>query len=400
MRTVINDQLISWASDIEPGTLRQAEKTARLPIIAGHVALMPDAHVGIGATVGSVIPTRGAVIPAAVGVDIGCGMIAAELDVHQDQLPDDLEPLLARIARVIPAGMGQGHGDVGRRADRWLAEHRPATDLSGKQAVTAAKQFGTLGSGNHFVEVCLDERDVVWVVLHSGSRGIGNQLAQMHIASARRLAKDLELRLEDRAVQIPPFAFNAPISDPEDPETWVDLTLVGRVASAVGETIIRGEEGTGLVTADYDTVAETMTFLWTDGRTTTVSIPTLTHVNQARQARDDAERFADDSRDAADDSLADANRAGLYKNSATGSAAAAAGSATDAGTAADRAEAASLAQDAAIAALIEQDTATRAALDARYATGGVIEDPPGSGLYSPDPNLFLEDPLNPGLSLA
>ncbi len=197
MRTVINDQLISWASDIEPGTLRQAEKTARLPIIAGHVALMPDAHVGIGATVGSVIPTRGAVIPAAVGVDIGCGMIAAELDVHQNQLPDDLEPLLARIARVIPAGMGQGHGDVGRRADRWLAEHRPATDLSGKQAVTAAKQFGTLGSGNHFVEVCLDERDVVWVVLHSGSRGIGNQLAQMHIASARRLAKDLELRLED-----------------------------------------------------------------------------------------------------------------------------------------------------------------------------------------------------------
>lgn len=197
MRTVINDRLISWASDIEDGTLRQAEKTARLPIVAGHVALMPDAHVGLGATVGSMMPTAGAVIPAAVGVDIGCGMIAAELDVTADRLPDNLEPLLGRVARAVPAGMGKGHSDVGRRADRFLADHRPATELSGKQVATAAKQFGTLGSGNHFIEVCLDERDVVWVVLHSGSRGIGNQLAQMHISAARRLAADLELRLED-----------------------------------------------------------------------------------------------------------------------------------------------------------------------------------------------------------
>jgi len=197
VRTVINDHLISWASDIEPGTLRQAEKTARLPIVAGHVALMPDAHVGIGATVGSVIPTEGAVIPAAVGVDIGCGMIAAELDLSAGHLPDDLGPLLGRVERSVPAGMGRGHDDVGRRADKFLTEHRPATELSGKQVGTAAKQFGTLGSGNHFVEVCLDERDRVWVVLHSGSRGIGNQLAQMHIAAARRLARDLELRLED-----------------------------------------------------------------------------------------------------------------------------------------------------------------------------------------------------------
>ena len=113
MPTNINDKLISWASDIDPGTIRQAEKTARLPIVEGHVALMPDAHVGIGATVGSVIPTKGAVIPAAVGVDIGCGMIAAELDVTEDQLPDTLEPLLGRIERAIPAGVGQGHDDVG-----------------------------------------------------------------------------------------------------------------------------------------------------------------------------------------------------------------------------------------------------------------------------------------------
>lgn len=198
MPTTYNPKLISWATDIEEGTIRQAERTARLPIVAGHVALMPDAHVGLGATVGSVIPTEGAVIPAAVGVDIGCGMIAAELDLRDDQLPDTLEPLLSQIERAIPAGVGQGHGEVSRAADRWLAANRPATELDGKQRTKVAKQFGTLGSGNHFVELCVDERGRVWLVLHSGSRGIGNQLAQMHIGTARRLAKDLQLRLEDR----------------------------------------------------------------------------------------------------------------------------------------------------------------------------------------------------------
>src|SRR6476620_7448063 len=115
MPNVINDKLISWASDVEEGTIRQAEKTARLPIVDGHVALMPDAHVGIGATVGSVIPTKNAVIPSAVGVDIGCGMIAAELDVTEDQLPDTLEPLLGRIERAIPAGVGRGHDAVAEK---------------------------------------------------------------------------------------------------------------------------------------------------------------------------------------------------------------------------------------------------------------------------------------------
>jgi tRNA-splicing ligase RtcB (3'-phosphate/5'-hydroxy nucleic acid ligase) len=193
----INDMLISWASEIDDQTIRQAEKTARLPIVEGHVALMPDAHVGIGATVGSVIPTKGAVIPSAVGVDIGCGMIAAELDVTEDQLPDTLEPLLGRIEKAIPAGVGQGHGRVAQAADKWLSANRPATELGADRATKAAKQFGTLGSGNHFLELCVDERTRVWVVLHSGSRGIGNQLAQAHMAKARKLAKDLELRLED-----------------------------------------------------------------------------------------------------------------------------------------------------------------------------------------------------------
>ncbi len=197
MPTTINPKLISWATDIDEATIRQAEKTARLPIVAGHVALMPDAHVGIGATVGSVIPTTGAIIPSAVGVDIGCGMIAAELDVTDDQLPDSLEPLLGRIESAIPAGVGQGHDAVSDRADTWLSAHRPATDLAADRVRKAAQQFGTLGSGNHFVELCLDERGRVWVVLHSGSRGIGNLLATMHISRARNLAKQLELRLED-----------------------------------------------------------------------------------------------------------------------------------------------------------------------------------------------------------
>jgi RNA-splicing ligase RtcB len=197
MPTTVNDKLVSWASDIEPETLRQAEKTARLPIVEGHVALMPDAHVGIGATVGSVIPTKNAVIPAAVGVDIGCGMIAAELDVGEYQLPDSLEPLLGRVERAIPAGVGRGHDKVARAAEKWLANHAPPSPLAEGRAGKVAKQFGTLGSGNHFFELCLDERGRVWVVLHSGSRGIGNMLAQQHIAKARRLAKHLELRLED-----------------------------------------------------------------------------------------------------------------------------------------------------------------------------------------------------------
>jgi tRNA-splicing ligase RtcB len=197
MPTEINDRLVSWASEIDDQTIRQAEKTARLPIVAGHVALMPDAHVGIGATVGSVIPTQNAVIPSAVGVDIGCGMTAAELDVTESQLPDSLEPLLGRIERAIPAGVGRGHDTVARNADRWLATNKPSTDLAADKATKAAKQFGTLGSGNHFFELCVDERSQVWVVLHSGSRGIGNELAQRHIGKARRLAKDLELRLED-----------------------------------------------------------------------------------------------------------------------------------------------------------------------------------------------------------
>ena len=187
--------LLAWGNP-EPATVEQAARTARLPFIAGHVALMPDAHVGLGATVGSVIPTDGAIIPAAVGVDIGCGMIATETSLTAADLPETLEPLLPLIAERVPAGVGKGHrtpvaGDV------FAGLGTPATELTAKQRATAAVQFGTLGSGNHFVEVCLDERDVVWTVLHSGSRGVGNQLALKHIEGAKGLMRERFITLED-----------------------------------------------------------------------------------------------------------------------------------------------------------------------------------------------------------
>ena len=190
-----------WGNDIEEATLRQAELMAGLPIVEGHVALMPDAHVGIGTTVGSVIPTKNAIIPAAVGVDIGCGMIAVETDLGAEHLPDDLQPLIGHFGRSIPAGVGRGRDlsstgasdqRITRRARKWMAEH--PHDLPDGMKKTALSQLGTLGSGNHFLEVCLDEREVVWVVLHSGSRGVGNRLADRHI----KLARAQEQALEDR----------------------------------------------------------------------------------------------------------------------------------------------------------------------------------------------------------
>ncbi len=196
MPNQIAPNLLSWASEIDPGTIEQAARTARQRFVSGHVALMPDAHIGIGATVGSVIPTEDAIIPAAVGVDIGCGMVATETTLTAADLPDTLAALMPMVEHRIPAGVGKGHADPSM--DRALSElGLPHTDLNPKQTKKVSEQFGTLGSGNHFVEVCLDERDRVWTVLHSGSRGIGNQLATMHIVGAKKLMKKQAIGLED-----------------------------------------------------------------------------------------------------------------------------------------------------------------------------------------------------------
>jgi tRNA-splicing ligase RtcB len=194
----IAPKLLSWASELDEQTLAQARRTARLPIVEGHVALMPDAHLGIGATVGSVIPTRDAIIPAAVGVDIGCGMVAVETDLTRSDLPEDLDPLVRKIERAIPAGVGRGHDRRTGAGRAWFVDHPPARDFTPKQLDRTVTQFGTLGSGNHFVAAARDARGRVWTVVHSGSRGIGNELATEHIDKARKVAQRSGLHLEDR----------------------------------------------------------------------------------------------------------------------------------------------------------------------------------------------------------
>jgi tRNA-splicing ligase RtcB (3'-phosphate/5'-hydroxy nucleic acid ligase) len=195
--TLIGDKsVLSWASTLEPAALEQAIATASMPFVVKPLALMPDAHLGKGSTVGSVIATEGAIIPAAVGVDIGCGMGAIETSLTSADLPDNLDALHDRIRAAVPAGVGQGHED--REVDVLAVITRsPSTALNDKQIATARSQYGSLGSGNHFVEVCLDERDRVWIVLHSGSRGIGNQLAVKHIKVATGLMKDYFISLPD-----------------------------------------------------------------------------------------------------------------------------------------------------------------------------------------------------------
>jgi RNA-splicing ligase RtcB len=194
-----HDKLRVWGSDVDEGTRAQARRATRLPFVSGPVALMPDAHVGIGATVGSVIPTEGAIVPSFAGVDLGCGMIATETVYTADDLPDDLGALMSLVSEHIPAGVGKGrdlgYGDGYRDVFGQLG--LPFSELSEKQQRKAITQFGTLGSGNHFVEVSLDERGRVWTVLHSGSRGIGNQLATHHIGKAKGLMKEYLVSLED-----------------------------------------------------------------------------------------------------------------------------------------------------------------------------------------------------------
>jgi tRNA-splicing ligase RtcB (3'-phosphate/5'-hydroxy nucleic acid ligase) len=191
----ITDRLLNWASILEDDTRRQALTASTMPFIYPHLALMPDAHLGKGATVGSVIPTLGAIIPAAVGVDIGCGMAARRLELTQEDLPDGLDAWISEMEVAVPAGLGRWHGEPSDDALGWLAEHPPPPTLD--DARRAAAQLGTLGSGNHFIELADDEHDRVWILLHSGSRGGGNKLATMHTKTARKLHEGLGTRLED-----------------------------------------------------------------------------------------------------------------------------------------------------------------------------------------------------------
>lgn len=192
--------VLSWATDLGGEAQAQAQRAAAMPFVEGHLALMPDAHFGMGATIGSVIPTLGAIIPAAVGVDIGCGMIAVMTNATENDLPENLDPILDDFGKHIPAGVGRGHqrGYKALPGDTWFAMNPNARVEERNLGKKTVEQFGTLGSGNHFVEVCLDEHGQVWLVLHSGSRGVGNQLAQFHIKRAKGLMKERFVSLEDK----------------------------------------------------------------------------------------------------------------------------------------------------------------------------------------------------------
>jgi tRNA-splicing ligase RtcB len=200
-----------YTDEIDHATLQQLLNIASLPIVHPHVAAMPDVHAGTGATVGSVIPTRSAIIPAAVGVDIGCGMNAVRTTLTASQLPDNLARLRSAIEAAVPVGFGQhawdkvrgsAHARVGRplndRLDVIVGKHGGIMKMQHKFAQTWICQLGTLGGGNHFIEICLDEEQRVWVMLHSGSRGIGNVIGRYFISAARKDMQRHQIHLPDK----------------------------------------------------------------------------------------------------------------------------------------------------------------------------------------------------------
>ena len=201
----------AWTKGVvfDDNAKRQLLNVAQLPFIHQWIAVMPDVHVGKGATIGSVIPTIGAVIPAAVGVDLGCGMMAAKTSLTATDLPDSLELMRAAIEKAIPHGLTFGGRDKGSWGDipadvlhKWLSLNEGFKRLCAKhpflEKTNNLKHLGTLGTGNHFIEVCLDETDAVWVMLHSGSRGVGNRIGSHFIAQAKQDMERWFIHLPDK----------------------------------------------------------------------------------------------------------------------------------------------------------------------------------------------------------
>jgi tRNA-splicing ligase RtcB len=184
-----------WASDLEVEAEKQLINVANLPFIHKHVAVMPDCHAGKGSTVGTVIATRGAIIPACVGVDIGCGMCAVKLPFKVDVFGDSLTKLRSSIERSIPVGFNENK----ETTERVMCGFKELGDTQSKQVnlKKALHQLGSLGGGNHFIEICQDEKNDAWIVLHSGSRNIGKSLAEIHINNAKDLMKKYFIDLGD-----------------------------------------------------------------------------------------------------------------------------------------------------------------------------------------------------------
>ena len=192
--------ILSWANhELDSQETQMAKNVASLPFVYKHVALMPDVHLGKGALVGSVIATKDAIIPAAVGVDIGCGMAALKMPFNQNQLEGKLKKIRLDIESAIPVGFNENK-NIEKAVTNWQGWQDFNRLHSGVQRLQdkALKQIGSLGGGNHFIELCLDTEGQVWLMLHSGSRHIGNKLAQCHISTAKELAKLADRKLPDR----------------------------------------------------------------------------------------------------------------------------------------------------------------------------------------------------------
>ena len=210
IQQTLNDQRVPvkiWTDDVDERSKEQLSNIANLPFVHHHVAAMPDVHLGIGATIGSVIATHKAIIPAAVGVDIGCGMVAARLSLTAEELDEvSLKKIFNQISRDVPVGRGQ-HTDERILVSaakpfepglKSLTDRHPALLRAFGKFSKWTNQMGTLGGGNHFIEVCLDESGHVWIMLHSGSRGIGNAIADYFIELARKDMERLMIQLPDR----------------------------------------------------------------------------------------------------------------------------------------------------------------------------------------------------------
>jgi tRNA-splicing ligase RtcB len=193
-------KLWAQAHEVEGAAIAQLKNIAELPWCFHHVAAMPDVHLGKGATVGSVVAMKGAVAPAAVGVDIGCGMAAQRTSLTASDLPESLKDLRLLVEEAIPVGFNDHKHAAGPSEHALWEEWSALTPEVHHRLDRARRQVGTLGGGNHFIELCLDTDDRVWLMLHSGSRNIGKELAEIHIGRAKKLAHNQDLPDRDLAV--------------------------------------------------------------------------------------------------------------------------------------------------------------------------------------------------------
>lgn len=260
-----------FTDDVDRQSIEQLAAVSRLPVVVGHVAAMPDVHLGIGATIGSVIPTRRALIPAAVGVDIGCGMSAARLTLDAARLPDSLRGVREAIEDAVPVGFAAYDEPVAERArlealrpglERILERHPQAGARIRDVRAKWPRQLGTLGGGNHFIEVCLDEADRVWVMLHSGSRGAGNALGRYFIQLAKR---DMERHLARLPAKDLAYLEegSAHFADYADAVTWAQRyalenrrVMMARILDALGTRLPPFRVDGGAVECHHNYVAE------------------------------------------------------------------------------------------------------------------------------------------------